>query len=521
MRRPLKSKSQGSRSSVASVRSFPSPVGGINARDSLASMPPIDAIALENWFPRTTDCVIRGGFTSHVTGFAAGPKTLAVYNPPSGNSKMFAATASAIYDVSSSGVVGAAVAAVTNSKLQSVSFGDGTNNYLILCNGTDKPLYYNGTTWVSVDAVSSPALTGVTSSTLISPMVFKGRLIFIKNNSLEFWYLPASVAGGALTKFDLSSIAKKGGKLIAMATWTFDGGSGPDDYAVFATSKGEVIIYSGTDPSSASAWKMVGTYDVGEPIGSRCMTKFGGDLVILTQNGAFPMSSAIQSATIDSRTALTNKIENEFNNLARTYRNTFGWESTLFPNQSAFIVNVPIEEGGEHNQYVMNTITKSWCKFTGWNAETFCVFNGELYFASGLAVNKGWTGTSDGGNNIVAYGKQAFSYFGASGQLKHFKLFRPVLAVNGGLSFLTEIDVDFSDAPIIGQATYSVTSSATWDASLWDQASWSAGLEVVKHWSSPSAYPGYCAAGKIKIATKSLSVEWMASDYVFEIGGSA
>ena len=36
-----------------------------------------------------------------------------------------------------------------------------------------------------------------------------------------------------------------------------------------------------------------------------------------------------------------------------------------------------------HEQYVMNTITKAWCRFTEWSAEDFAVFNGELYFCAG------------------------------------------------------------------------------------------------------------------------------------------
>lgn len=519
MRKPLKSRNGNSRSTTASMSSFPAPVGGLNARDSLAAMPVSDAIILENWFPRTTDCVIRGGFASHATGFTATPKTLAVYNPPSGAAAMFAITDTGVFNATSTGAIGASLATVTNGKFQTVAFGDGTNNYLIMCNGVDKPLYYNGTTWLAVDAVTSPALTGVTSSTLLSPMVLKGRLYFIKNNSLEFWYLAAGAAGGALTRFDLSSIAKKGGSLVAMAGWTFDGGSGSDDYAVFVTSKGEAIIYRGSNPSVAADWAMVGTYDIGEPLGSRCMTKYGGDLVILTQNGAYPMSAALQSAAVDAKAALTNKVENEFNALSRKHRANFGWESVLLPAQSAFIFNIPVVTGGEKQQLVMNTITKSWCKFTGWNAETFAVLNGDLYFSTGLVVNKAWTGTSDGGANIVAFGKSAFSYFGAVDKQKHFKLFRPVLAVDGNLSFLTDIDVDFSDALISGQATYTVTSSGVWDVSLWDAAYWAASFEVVKNWTSPRAHLGYSAAGKIKISTNSLSVQWLASDYVYEYGG--
>lgn len=505
---------------VSRSMSYPAPVAGWNARDSLAAMKPNHAVVLRNWFPRTSYCEIRGGYTSHATGATGNIKTLAVYNKMAGTSMMFAATASGVYDVSSTGAVGASVASRTDGKHQYLTFADGTNQYLIMMNGVDKPLYYDGTTWTAVDNATSPALTGLTTTSIFSAFVFKGRLIFLEKNSLSFWYLASGVAGGALTEFDLGGVAKKGGYLVAAATWTIDAGDGADDKAVFVTSEGECLVYQGTNPSSATAWALVGVYDLGEPLGRRCLSRFGGDLVIITQNGAFPLSAALQTATIDNRLAITNIIEDAFADAARSYGSTFGWEATLYPAQGALIVNVPFTEDGTHEQYVMNTITKAWCRFTEWDAETFAVFNGDLYFATGTTVKKAWTGTIDGADNIIAYGKTAFSYFGDLGNQKRFNMYRPVLAVNGNLSFLTDIDVDFNDNEIAGTSTYSVVSGASWDVGNWDEVYWSAGMETLKEWSSPDEDMGYCAAGKIKIETNSLTVQWMANDYIYEVGNA-
>jgi hypothetical protein len=482
-------------------------------------MAAIDALVLENWYPRTSYCEIRGGYSSFATGLTNNGKTLAVYNKTNGASQMFCATQAGVYDASISGAVPASLAARTNGKHQHVNFGDGTNNYLIMVNGADKPLYYDGTTWIAVDAASSPALTGVTSSTLVHVNVFKGRLFFIPVNSLAFYYLAAGAAGGALTKFALDGEAPRGGYLMAMATWTVDGGNGPDDRAVFVTSEGDLIVYQGTNPSSASSWAKIGSYFVGKPLGRRCFEKLGGDLVLLTQNGAFPLSKALQSATINYTSALSDKITKAFNDAARSYSGVFGWKATVYPNQAALIVNVPQAEDGTHEQYVMNTISGSWCKFTKWNAEDFAVFNGDLYFTAGTVVYKAWTGNIDGVNDIIAYGKTAFSYFGSTGDLKQFTGFQPVLAVNGSLSFLADIDVDFGDGPITTTATYTVVSGALWGVGRWNQDYWAPGVEVVKQWNSPAEYPGYCAAGKVKIATNSLTVQWMASTYIFQRGG--
>lgn len=461
---------------------------------------------------------MRGGNSSHATGMTGNGKTLAVYNKMNGQSQMFCTTASGTYNVSSAGAVGASVAARTNGKHQWIMYGDGTSNWLIMVNGVDKPLYYDGTTWTAVDGASTPALTGLTTTEIVGVFASKFRLFFIQNNSLSFWYLSAGAAGGALTEFDLSGVAQNGGYLVAGETWTVDAGDGSDDRVVFITSEGEAIVYAGTNPSAANTWALIGRYQIGRPIGRRCMQRFGGDLVILTENGVFPMSSAIQSEAIDYKLALSFKIEPTFTDSARTAFSTFGWKTTLLPSRSAMIVNVPVAEDGAHYQYVMNTLTKAWCRFIGWNAEDFAVFNRELYFCSGTSVFKAWSGAADNGTNIVFYGKSAFNYFGSPSQQKRFTMFRPVLAVNGSLMFDTDIDVDFKDDPVIGTATYNVSSTALWDSGIWDTATWGAGSEVLREWSSPATDVGYCASGKIKIATNSLSIKWISNDFIMEKG---
>lgn len=518
MRQPIKSKAK-QRQQIVSVTSYPAPIGGWNARDALAAMKPTDAVRLINWFPLPTYCEIRGGNAEHADGLIGDVETLAVYNRLTGTSQMFGATDSGVYNVTSSGTAVDQGVTSTDGRWQYVNFGDGTSNYLIMCNGVDKPLYWDGTTWVEVDGGSTPALTGVTTTNLVYPMAYQGRLFFIQKNTLSFWYLAAGAAGGGLTEFDLSGEATMGGYLVAMINWTFDGGDGQDDYAVFVTSEGQVIVYVGNNPSVAANWQKKGTFSLGKPLGRRCLMKYGGDVLYLSQSGALPLSVFLQSVAIEKKLPLTDKITTAFSEAARAYIGNFGWEGTYFQPRNAFIFNIPTSENQTAKQYVMNTITKAWCEFDSWNANTFAVLNNELYFGSGNKVYKAWTGQDDNGANIVADGKSAFSYFGNNTQEKQFTLFRPILSVNGTLSFLTGLDVDFNESPIIGTATYSVTSGALWDVSLWDAAYWAANLQVQKSWTSPQQNMGYSAAGKVKIATNSLTIQWMSSDYVWQSGG--
>ncbi len=519
MRVPIRSKARSPRAQISSATTYPSPVKGWNASTSLADMKPDEAIQLDNWFPTPTYCQIRAGYSSYATGMTGNGRTLLVHNSLSGTKKMFCTTETHAYEVTSSGAVGASVASRTEGRHRWTMFGDATNSWLIACNGTDKPLYYDGSIWTAVDGGTSPALTGVATTSLWSPHVFKGRLLFIQKNTLSFWYLASGVAGGALTEFPLDGEAARGGYLLAFATWTRDGGAGMDDYAVFLTSEGEVLIYQGNDPSSATNWAKVGTFFLGRPLSDGVMTPYAGDLLVTTENGTFLLSSALASAAVDAKFALSAVIEHAFTEAARNYGSLPGWKALVYPAQTALIVNVPKAVDGAHDQYVMNTLTKAWCRFTNWPAEDFAVFNGELYFCHATAVYKAWSGTSDNGSGIVATAKTAFSSFGSPGRNKQFKMMRPVMAANGSFSFLTDIDVDFKDDEITGTAAYIVNPTVLWDAAVWDRAVWAADYQVLKEWTSPTAWTGVWAAGKVKVQTSNITIQWMSTDYIYEVGG--
>ncbi len=495
---------------VTHTKTYAPPVGGWNARDALASMRPEDAVVLNNWFPNASYVEFRGGHALHGSNLGNTGKTLMVHSALDGTSEMFCTTNTDILDVSSSGAA-VSVASRTNGKHNWTMFGDGTNQWLIACNGVDKPAYYDGTTWTEVDAISTPALTGITSTDVVSAHAFKGRLLFLFNASLKFGYLAAGAAGGAVSLFDLSGEASKGGYLVTFAHWTRDGGSGPDDYAVFFTSEGEAIVYAGTNPNSATTWAKVGSFTIGKPLGRRSVIQYGTDCVVITEDGVFPMSALLQAAEADrAKLSLSDKIRPAFISAARSYGGNFGWKATVFPARNALLVNVPISEDGVHEQYVMNTVTKSWCRFTDWDAEDFVVFNKELYFCRGAVVYKAWTGTHDFNEDINFYAKQAFSNFG-SNESKKVSMFMPLIAVNGNLDYAADIDVDFEDDEINGTISFSVTAGAVWDVSNWDESYWAEGLQVARQWTCPAEWPGTWISGKIKVTTSDITGQWMGS----------
>ena len=62
---------------TASTTSVPAPIGGWNARDSLANMQPLDAVQLVNWFPTPTDVTMRKGYSvGSILTTSTGVKTI-------------------------------------------------------------------------------------------------------------------------------------------------------------------------------------------------------------------------------------------------------------------------------------------------------------------------------------------------------------------------------------------------------------------------------------------------------------
>lgn len=501
----------------SSALSIPAPIGGWNARDALGDMDPTDAVSMLNFWPRTSDVQLRKGYTENATGLGSQVNSILVYNGAA-SSKMFGCAGSSIYNCTAGGAVGAAdVSSLTNVKFEYINVSTAGGNFMLAVNGADKLRGYDGTSWW-IDGDGTHDITGLDTATCTNINLHKTRVWLIKANTLTAWYLPVNAIAGAANSFSFNAIARKGGYLVAMGTWTVDGGNGVDDLAVFITNKGEVIVYAGTDPSSATTWALVGVWDLAPPVSRRCFMKYMGDLLILTQDGLVPMSSALNTSRMDPSKAITYKIQQAMTQATTTYGTNFGWCIKYYPKANMLIVNVPITEGNLQEQYVMNTITKSWARFDKWNANCFEIFNDEPYFGADGFIGKAWDGLVDNTSNIDATAKQAFNYFGSRGLLKRWTMLRPVIMTNGSPGLNMSLNVDFEDSGSTAALTYTASSGSLWDTAVWDTDLWGGGLIVQKAWQGVNGI-GYCAAPRLQAASQGIEVYWASSDIVFERGG--
>lgn len=463
-------KAEAQRSWVSKPFNVPSPTGGINARDNYTDMDQKDAVDLVNVFPEANYVAVRKGFIPWSWGMGNAVETILVWNGLTGEDKFFGAAGPSIYESTSGDAVAAAVVTgLTNARWQFTNLENAGGMFLEAVNGADDPLLYDGTTW------SNPVITGVDASTFINVCQFKERLWFAAVNSLTLYYLDTQAIQGTASPFPLGAVFRRGGYVIALGTFSNDAGEGPDDYFVIATNQGEVAIYQGTDPTSATTWSLVGIFNIGKPIGRRCMVRLSGDLAIVTQDGIESMQAALQfDRSAGQKATITAKIQTLFSQLSNAYFTNYGWQPIVYPKTRWLVVNVPETVGMTQVQLVMNTVTGSWCRFEHMNAVCWAVANDQIYFGGNYGtiyqadvgyqdtVQAPLIFTGDDGLPIT-FQSDAFeditfvsdvpgpidweiqtswqAWWGTSNKL--FTMVRPVMLTGGGVQFAIGVDVDF------------------------------------------------------------------------------
>jgi hypothetical protein len=517
MRRPQEIKVRpGAQKSAAT--SIPAPIGGLNARDSIANMDDKDAVLMENFFPKTTSVDVRNGYTAWST-FTGVCQSILVYAGNTATS-IFSCVKNggtySIFNSTSSGAVGAAVVggggatveALTTCRFDHVNFGTTGGQFLSVVNGSDAPLQYDGTTWT----VST--MTGGTPANLFTVGVYSSRLWYAQKDSMNVWYQVTSAITGALTQYNLGMVFKLGGYINSIITVT-DSANTLADYIVFLSSEGELVAYTG-DPGGT--FTRVAQFRLGRPVikGNRCWAKWGSDALVLCADGVFPIRQAIQADSRNEGLAVSDKIRNLINGDIQTYGGLYGWDITLHPTGAKLVVNTPTAEDTTSYQYVMNTQTGAWTKFLGWTAFCFETARDTLWMGGSGTLVKADLGTYDGATSITTDVRQAYNYYGNRGYAKHMKLLRPVIASDGGFQIGVHIDIDYEVRDAVTMQTISGGAGDPW-AGIWD-VTWSGAAASQTRWYGVKGI-GHAIATRIKTVTGGVSLSWSATDAVYEKGG--
>lgn len=552
----------------ATTMPIPAPVGGLNSRDALAAMPPGDASVMSNLFPLPDRVVTRGGYSLLSTktpingsGKIEGFVNLMTWGSGSAADTLFASycyinaalvSTLKVYSVATDGTLTESLSNGCNNIGEWVQFGSASGTtYLFQMASTGRlspsfaPNAYDGSSW------TVPSITGVPSGTR-GVNVHRNRLWFYNapgSDALNAFYLPVGAIAGTVVKFSLAPFATRGGRIVAMRTWTRDGGEGgSDDLAAFFTNRGQAIIYSGTDPASPASWSLVGIFDLGIPAsyapadqGNFSLTdingalrdsfalKYGSDLLFVMQSG---ITSANMVLTPGQEPAedgvdytISAKINPTITDASKTWVslrdgnvNASNWKVLFAPALKQLLVSVPTAvntyQSGDgitttqkiysqaSDLYVMNTVTGAWTKFTGFNIRDMIAVGSNVYFTDGSTRLYKYDGTAadDAGTAITFECRQAYNYLGMPNN-KQATLIQPMLNATGDFSMTVQVDSDFNGGTISSYTSYTVGSTQNLQPFL-----------------SP-AKMGRAFATHLKGQTSVGVVSWYATNYIYKPAG--
>jgi hypothetical protein len=517
---------------TAKSESLPAPVGGLNTRDPLAVMSVEYGVNMTNFIATPQGATVREGYQVRNTGLPGYVETLAGYTATvAGTDKLFAWSGTGIYDVTSAGAVGAAVVTgLSNARWKTVNFATIGGQFLVCANGVDAVRHYNGSSWVTWTTTGSPANPGEVSTTnspnlttWVNPIVHQRRLWFVQTNSATAWYLPINSIGGVATQFDFGPAFPRGGRLVALASWSVEGGDGLKNFLVAASENGDVVIYTGTDPSSATTWTIEATWRLAAPTTADCFFQFGGDVLYLSVDGLMPLTQYMQST--NTAVALSDAIRPTLAALSYANGSLNGWQIHDVLSKNLLILNVPQINPMSNVQFAYNTITKGWSLFTGWPAQCWATLNNIVYFGGYQQVCVAFAGFKDGaasdgtgGAIYTATAQQAFTYLENRARQKHFKLARlNLVSASPSPNFQLAVNTDFDTTPPANIGAAVPVVSSLWDVATWDSGTWAGSISNYNAWQSV-ANAGYCVSVIIAVSVLA-ETTWVSTDLIFEVGG--
>ena len=450
--------------------SFPAPTGGWTEARTLGAGRA--ARTCENMFPTTQGVRVRGGSTRSAN-IGAAVKSMFSYR--GATSKLFAATTTAIYDITALDPVNVPAASQSGltawywSTAQIATVG---GEFLYAVNGSDAARLFNGTSWQTINGASTPSITGIATNFLSYVWVFKNRLWFVEASSRRAWYLPVDSIGGAAQSVSLDGVFQRGGSLLFGATWSADSGDGMDDRIVFVSSRGEVAVYEGSNPASAADWSIVGLYSMPAPRGPRCHVRAGGDILIGTDTGLVSLQSVVEKdASALETSAVTAPIETSWR--ANVIKGGLQpWEAVKLNAENMLLVTLP---QGQKSCFVANIQTGALAKYTGWDTQCATVHDGKLYFGSSNGfVYAAETGGDDDGAAYVARLSLAPSDAGSPGVFKTAgaiqATFLAETEMTVQLSVVTDYLVEFPPSPT--PTVPPASTAALWGTAIWGVSRW-------------------------------------------------
>lgn len=494
---------------------------------------------------------VTTGSTSTVTvnwGAVTGATGYAVYGRTTGAEQFIALTTATAYtDTGSIAPNGAlptsnTTSTTTNSITVKWSKIDNATGYKVYGRATGAELLIAsvGTVISYVDTGSiTPAgalpganTTAPNATLFIGVVNFKGRAFYWEKNSQNVWYCNAGAFQGAFHRLSFANFTQRGGYIVQVITWTRDSGDGVDDYCAFIFSTGETLIYQGDDPSDSLRWSMVGRYQIGAPLGTRSHIRYASTEILLTDDGFVGLDEAIQNARTEIVNTFGGKIVRAAKEAAKKYRTFFGWQAIYYPAGNLFIANIPIASD-QFQQYVKNTNTGAWTRFTGWPARCFAIYADRLYFGTkdGRVVladtrpSDGYRQTFSDDGSAIEYGAlPAYQKFGSPGLKTQLTAARVVTNVFDPRALSLNAFSDYRVKPLPPIQDPQEFAQGQWNVSPWNTDAWaSENNDPASMYAHPSFRPvqafGFAIALSVRYRSSVQNVSWFSTTFVYKQAG--
>lgn len=509
------------------------PTGGLNARDPLDLMAAQDALVLDNIFPTPSDVMVRRGYqvAAELETSTAPIDTLMEYMRPTGIRELLAASydgvEGTVYFIAdandATSFFSPVVTPLATTMVELKTGFNGSqwvntnfNDKLFMANGVDTPQIWDGTSLEDVTFTGPPDLTKLTFVES-----YKNRLYFAEGSSL--WYGEVNAIAGALVEFNVGGQLKLGGYIQLIASWSQDTGAGLSDIFVIISNQGEVLIYEGLDPEDTdSPWRISGRFYVPKALFNRADVRMGADIALITKAGVVSLQQVFSGAALTAESFVSNKIQNIFNTKAEEFSRTEGWEGLSYNRGSYVLFNVPTtHSAGElmFEQYVMNSLTGSWCRFKIDKARCWGLFDKRLYFGgTDGKVYLADVGTTDDGEAIKTKIKTSYQYLGDREHIKQFTLVKPSIYASNAVKMSVEVDVDFQTREK-DQTVETVGVSGTfWDQELWDEGVWAGDFLYINDYYSVT---GLGKSVSVLLNADLLGVEFRLTSIslIYKVGG--
>ena len=490
---------------VSQLFNNPPPTGGLNLRDPISEMAPTDAIALDNFIARQQGVELRKGWSMHVTpelGASAYPSVFAYNSDDSTERKLFAAIDGDIYDVTDGTATLSQAGTGSDADLWwTVQFSNdtGTSFLLAVSPGAGYWTYDPVNQWVD--------RTGTTTglpTTVRTVAVWKKRVWFTCENDSKVYYIDAvNAITGSASPFPMGSVLRNGGSVSALINWTIDSGFSVDDFLVVVGTEGDIGVWEGTDPTSADTFGIKGVWYIGPvPRYGVYFTPFGGDVMILSQQGLVPMSKLVagQWNEAAARTMPASKIQPALTPALTALRDIPSWSVYMVPKESILVIQLPMNEYGDYRQYVMNVITGAWSTFSNMPMVSSALLNGNLYFSTpDGGIGHGLYGNFDRDTDTIEGDCQtAFNNYGTPANLKKFHMARPIFIAADAPSVLLQLNTQYSVQNVPGSPSFTSGDTAKWDEAFWNVAVWAGALNTYQAWVGVNGL-GYYGSLRMKV----------------------